>query len=98
MRINGTTVHCSCDRVTGISGTDNGNVTLRVDVGFRNNNGLTRSIKFEWKMKDGINETKSAILDNATYQGSIFLSKNSWQVTDLDGVKTNYTFVLNVIE
>ena len=98
LSINGSTVRCSCERVTGIPGTDNGNFILKISVSFRNNYGSSDSVNFEWKMKDGINQTKSTSISYPIYTGQIFLSRSSWQVTDSSGditYITNYRFVLN---
>ena len=91
--ISGYTVHCSCERVTGIPGTDNGNFTLKV--------GITSAYKwrvntvhFEWVMRDGINQSKSVRFNNIYSSG--FESRNSWQVTNSDGNITNYRFVLQI--
>lgn len=97
LSINGAMVHCSCERVTGIPGTDNGNFTLGVNIGFSSNNGsYWDSINFEWKMKDGINETKSTSVWDPKYMGSGFTTRSSWQVTNSDGSITNYIFDLQV--
>lgn len=97
LSINGAMVHCSCERVTGIPGTDNGNFTLEVNIGFSSNNGsYWDSINFEWKMKDGINETKSTSVWDPKYMGSGFTTRSSWQVTNSDGSITNYIFDLQV--
>ena len=97
--INGAMVHCSCERVTGIPGTDNGNFTLKVSVGFSGYNDSSDSIDFEWKMRDGINETKSTSVWDPRYIGSGFTTGNSWQVTNSSGditYITNYRFVLRI--
>ena len=96
LSINGSRVHCSCERVTGIPGTDNGNFTLGVNIAFSGYNDSYGSINFEWKMKDGINETKSTSVWSPTYSGSGFTTRSSWQVTNSDGNKTYYIFDLQV--
>lgn len=96
LSINGSMVHCSCQRVTWIPGTDNGNVTLGVNIGFRGYNDSYDSINFEWKMKDGINETKSTSIWDPRYTGSGFTTRNSWQVTNSNGDITYYIFDLQV--
>lgn len=91
--INGSMVHCSCERVTGIPGTDNGNFTLEVGIQLAYNNQYD-SVHFKWQMKDGINEYK-----NVKYpyiQSSAFFTRNDWEVTNSDGNKTHYRFVLHV--
>ncbi len=98
LSINGSMVHCSCERVTGIPGTDNGNFTLGVNIAFRGNNESSDSINFEWKMKDGINETKSTSVWSPTYSGSGFTTRNNWEVTNSDGSITDYIFDLQVRE
>lgn len=92
--ISGHTVHCSCERVTGIPGTDNGNVTLGINVQLAYDNNQYDSVHFKWQMKDGINEYK-----NVKYpyiQSSAFLTRNDWEVTNSDGTKTHYIFDLHV--
>ena len=91
--ISGYTVHCSCERVTGIPGTDNGNFTLEVGIQLAYNNQYD-SVHFKWQMKDGINEYK-----NVKYpyiQSSAFFTRNDWEVTNSDGNKTHYEFVLYI--
>ena len=89
-------VHCSCERVTGIPGTDNGNFTLGVNIAFGGYNGGYDSVNFEWKMKDGINETKGISIPNPVYSGSGFTTRSSWQVTNSDGNIIYYIFDLQV--
>lgn len=90
--ISGYTVRCYCERVTGIPGTNNGNVTLEVGIRLAYNNQYD-SVHFKWQMKDGINEYK-----NVKYpyiQSSAFFTRNDWEVTNSDGNKTHYIFYLN---
>lgn len=87
---NGSLVHCSCQRVTWIPGTNNGNVVLGVNIQFNGN----RSINFLWEMKNGINESKGIDIQNPFYTGSGFTTRNSWQVTNSDGSITNFIFEL----
>ena len=96
LSINGARVHCYCERVTGIPGTDNGNFTLGVNISFRGYNDSSDSINFEWKMKDGINETKGTSVWSPTYSGSGFTTRSSWQVTNSDGNIIYYIFDLQV--
>lgn len=92
--ISGYTVHCSCERVTGIPGTDNGNVTLEVGIELVHNNIQSESVHFKWQMKDGINEYKNV---KYTYiRSSIFFTRNDWEVTNSDGTKTHYIFDLSI--
>ena len=95
--INGSLVHCSCERVTGIPGTNNGNVTLGVNISFGGYNGGYGNVNFEWAMRYGINENKGIPVPNPVYSGSGFTTRSSWQVTNSSGNITNYRFVLNVI-
>ena len=91
--ISGYTVHCSCERVTGIPGTNNGDFTLEVGIQLAYNNQYD-SVHFKWQMKDGINEYK-----NVKYpyiQSSAFFTRNDWEVTNSDGNKTHYRFVLRI--
>ena len=96
LSINGSMVHCSCQRVTWIPGTNNGDFVLGVNIAFSGYNDSYGSMNFEWKMKDGINETKSTSVWSPTYSGSGFTTRNSWQVTNSDGNITNYIFDLQV--
>lgn len=93
---NGSLVHCSCQKVTWIDGTNNGNVVLGVRIGFAGYNGGYGDVRFDWEMKNGINETKSIPIPNSTYSGSGFTTRSTWQVTNSDGSITNYRFVLQV--
>ena len=89
--ISGYTVHCSCERVTGIPGTNNGDFTLEVGIQLAYNNQYD-SVHFKWQMKNGINEYK-----NVKYpyiQSSAFFTRNDWEVINSDGNKTHYIFVL----
>lgn len=91
--ISGYTVHCFCERVTGIPGTNNGDFTLEVGIQLAYNNQYD-SVHFKWQMKDGINEYK-----NVKYpyiQSSAFFTRNDWEVTNSDGNKTHYRFVLQI--
>lgn len=94
--INGSMVHCSCERVTWIDGTNNGNVTLGVIISFSGYNGGYGNVNFEWQMRYGINETKGIPVPNPVYSGSGFTTRNSWQVTNSSGNITNYRFVLQI--
>ena len=89
--ISGYTVHCSCERVNWIPGTDNGNFTLEVGIQLACNNQYD-SVHFKWQMKNGINEYK-----NVKYpyiQSSAFFTRNDWEVTNSDGSITHYIFDL----
>ena len=91
--ISGYTVHCSCERVTGIPGTNNGDFTLEVGIQLAYNNQYD-SVHFKWQMKNGINEYK-----NVKYpyiQSSAFFTRNDWEVTNSDGTKTHYIFDLYI--
>ena len=96
IRIIGNIVYCSCERVIGIPGTDNGNVALGVNIIFEDS-GYSHIIKFGWKMKNGINENKPFGTTNPIYAESEFTTRSSWQVTNADGDIVNYRFVLRVI-
>lgn len=52
-------INCKCDSVTNIPGTNNGNVTLGINVELSDGNGSNDYISFSWVMKDGINSSKS---------------------------------------
>lgn len=97
--ISGYTVRCYCERVTGIPGTNNGNVTLGIvielgdGVGGGVGGGRTEVIQFSWVMKNGINESKSCSVPY--YLGSGFTTQESWEIDNGDGTKTYYTFHIN---
>ena len=59
-------------------------------------NGGYGSVNFEWKMKDGINETKGIGIPNPVYSGSGFTTRSSWQVTNSDGNIIYYIFDLQI--
>ena len=91
--ISGYTVHCSCERVTGIPGTDNGNFTLEVGISLAYNNQYD-TVHFKWQMKDGINEYKNVKYPYIKSSG--FFTRNDWGVTNSDGSETHYRFVLQI--
>ena len=96
--ITGSMVHCSCEKVTWIDGTNNGNVVLGVNISFGGYNGGYGDVKFDWEMRYGINENKTIPMPNAVYSGSVFTTRSSWQVTNsYNNITyiTNYRFVLN---
>ena len=84
-----------CSSVTNIHGTNNGNVTLSINVqlsdGVSENN--NESFNFSWVMKDGINSSKSC--SRHYYGGSGFTSRNAWEIDNGDGTKTYYTFYID---
>lgn len=87
-------LNCQCSSVTNIPGTNNGNVTLGIDVqlgdGNANNNDY---ISFSWVMKDGINSSKSC--SKPYYAGSGFTTRNGWEIDNGDGTKTYYIFYID---
>ena len=88
-------LNCKCNSVTNIPGTNNGNVTLSINVqlsdGVSENN--NEYFNFSWVMKDGINESKSCSVPY--YAGSDFTTQLSWEIDNGDGSKTYYTFYIN---
>ena len=93
LSISGNIVHCSCEGVTNIPGTNNGDFTLKVGIGFSGNNNTSDSIYFEWKMKDGINENRYCGVPY--YLGSGFTTQNTWEGTRSDGSKVYFEFQID---
>ena len=93
--ISGGSLHCRCDGVTDIPGTNNGNVTLGINIQLGDGFGADRneSFNFSWVMKDGINESKSCSVPY--YLGSGFTTRSSWEDDNGDGTKTYYDFDIN---
>ena len=81
--------------VNDIPGTNNGNVTLSINVqlsdGVSENN--NESFNFSWVMKNCINSSKSC--SRHYYSGSGFTSQNAWETDNGDGTKTYYTFYID---
>ena len=93
--LNSGMLNCKCNRVTGIPGTNNGNVTLgiRIQLGDGLGGGRTEYFQFSWLMKNGIDESKSCSVPY--YLGSGFTTQSSWEDDNADGTKTHYTFHIN---
>lgn len=93
--LNSGMLNCKCDSVTNIPGTNNGNVTLGIEIelGDGLGDGHTESMQFSWVMKNGINESKSCSVPY--YYGSGFTTKSSWEIDNGDGTKTYYSFHIN---
>lgn len=85
-------LNCKCNSVTNIPGTNNGNVTLGIDIELSDGIGSTNNehIYFSWVMKDGINSSKSC--SRHYYAGSGFTTQQSWESYNGNGTKTYYTF------
>ena len=96
LTLNSGMLNCKCNRVTGIPGTNNGNVTLgiRVQLGDGKGGGRTEYFQFSWLMKNGIDESKSCSVPY--YLGSGFTTQKAWEDDNGDGTKTYYTFKINV--
>ena len=96
LTLNSGMLNCKCNRVTGIPGTNNGNVTLgiRVQLGDGKGGGRTEYFQFSWLMKNGIDESKSCSVPY--YLGSGFTTQEAWEDDNGDGTKTYYTFKINV--
>ena len=92
-------LNCQCSSVTNIPGTNNGNVTLGINIelgdgkGDGVSGGRTEFIQFSWVMKNGINESKSCSVPY--YAGSGFTTQSSWEIDNGDGTKTYYTFYID---
>ena len=99
LTLNSGMLNCKCDSVTNISSTNNGNVTLGIDIELGNgigggaDDGRNEIIQFSWVMKNGIDESKSYSLPY--YLGSGFTTQSSWEIDNGDGTKTHYTFHIN---
>ena len=96
--LSGGGLNCKCDSVTNIPGTNNGNVTLGINIQLGDGKaeiygGRTESFDFSWVMKDGIDESKSCSVPY--YLGSGFTTQESWETDNGDGTKTYYTFSIN---
>lgn len=93
--LNSGMLNCKCNRVTGIPGTNNGNVTLGINIQLGYGFGADRneSFNFSWVMKDGINESKSCSVPY--YLESGFTTRSSWEQDNGDGTKTHYNFTIN---
>lgn len=93
--LNSGMLNCKCDSVTNIPGTNNGNVTLAINIQLGDGLGGGREelFYFSWVMKDGINESKSCSVPY--YFGSGFTTQNAWEIDNGDGTKTYYTFHIN---
>ena len=97
--LNSGMLNCKCDRVTGIPGTNNGNVTLGINIELGDGKaaiygGRTESFDFSWVMKDGIDESKSCSVPY--YLGSGFTTQESWEIDNGDDTKTYYIFKINI--
>ena len=95
LSLNNGMLNCKCDSVTNIPGTNNGNVTLGIDIelGDGKGGGRTEHIQFSWLMKNGINESKSCSVPY--YLGSGFTTQLNWEDDNGDGTKTYYRFQID---
>lgn len=93
LTLNNGMLNCKCDSVTNIPGTNNGNVTLAINVQLGDGVDNEEYISFSWVMKDGINESKSC--SNPYYGGSGFTTQQAWEIDNGNGTKTYYTFYIN---
>lgn len=97
--LNSGMLNCKCNRVTGIPGTNNGNVTLGIIIQLGDGKapiagGRDEWFEFSWVMKDGINESKYCSVPY--YLGSGFTTQEGWEDDNGDGTKTHYTFKMNI--
>lgn len=90
LTLNSGMLNCKCNRVTGIPGTNGGDFTLGINIELGDGVDHTESFDFEWKMKDGIDESKYCSLPY--YVGSGFTTQNSWEQDNGDGSKVYFTF------
>ena len=90
-------LHCKCNRVTDIPGTNSGNVTLAINVhlgdGMGYIEGHVDSIDFSWVMRDGIDQGKFCRFPY--YLGSRFTTRGSWEIDNSLGSKTYYVFYID---
>ena len=98
LTLNSGMLNCKCNRVTGIPGTDNGNVTLGINVQLGDGKaaivgGRDEWFQFSWVMKNGIDESKSCSVPY--YLGSGFTTQEAWEIDNGDGTKTHYIFHIN---
>ena len=93
--ISGGSLHCRCDRVTDIPGTNSGNVDLGISITITSGNSREEFeyFTFSWIMKNGINESKPCRYNK--YMGSGFTTRSSWEQDNGDGTKTYYTFTID---
>ena len=95
------TIHCKCNKVTDIPGTNSGNVRLGiiVDLNCEIGEGIgghTETISFSWVMKDGIDQNKYFKGPCNYCLGSRFTTQESWVINNADGSKTFYDFYINI--
>ena len=90
-------LNCKCDAITNIPGTNNGNVTLAVDIQlcYGKNPPHVDSYSFSWLMKDGIDESKYCKSPYYYYLESRFTSQSTWECDNGDGTKTYYRFQID---
>ena len=93
LTLNNGMLNCKCNSVTNIPGTNNGNVTLGIDIELSDGVDSDEHIQFSWVMKNGINESKSCSMPY--YAGSGFTTQSSWEIDNGNGTKTYYTFYIN---
>lgn len=86
-------LNCKCNSVNNIPGTNNGNVTLEINISLGNGVGGYERMQFSWVMKNGINESKSCSMPY--YAGSGFTTQSSWEKDNGNGTKTYYAFIIN---
>ena len=89
----GTTLNCSCGRITSIPDTNNGDFTLGIGIELSDGAGTIRQFNFEWKMKNGINENRYCNVPY--YLGSGFTTRNTWESTRSDGSKVYFSFEID---
>ena len=88
------TIRCSCNGVDWIPGTNNGNVTLGIEVLIydpdnRDNDEL---FSFSWLMKDGIDTSEPCRHIWPCYTAMEFTTQSSWEIDNGNGSKTYYDF------
>ena len=93
--LNSNMLNCKCDMITNIQSTNNGNVTLGIDIQLGDGKSPNRSdyFSFSWVMKNGIDESKYC--SSPYYLGSGFTTPSSWENDNGDGTKTYYRFKID---
>lgn len=88
-------LYCRCKSVSYIPGTDNGNVTLSIQVMLTNHENDIKTFTFSWVMKTGIRTSQYLPTLYDRYYSSGFITRNSWETDNEDGTKTYYIFKID---
>ena len=84
---------CQCNSVNDIPGTNNGNVTLMINVQLGDGVDNNEDISFSLVIKNSINSSKSC--SKPYYYESGFTTQLSWEIDNGDGNKTYYNFYID---